>query len=93
MLNYRFHRNIALTSNVIYADSRSDFDADVYRVNVGDYSKLRIERISFALGLDYFYTPQLSFYTKYNYRDYNDKEVNSLDGQLNYFSVGMNYTF
>ena len=71
MVNYRFSRNIALTGNLIYADSRSDFDQDVYRVNVGDFSKLKIERISFALGFDYFYIPPVSFYTDYNYRDYN----------------------
>lgn len=93
MLNYRFNENIAFTGNVIYADSRSDFDSDVYRVNVGDFSNLTIERINAALGIDYFYNPRLSFYTKYNFRDYNDKEVSALDGELHYVSFGFNYIF
>jgi predicted porin len=93
MLSYRFNENIALTGNVIYADSRSDFDSDVYQVNIGNFSNLTIERIAAGLGIDYFYNPRLSFYTKYNYRDYNDKEVSALDGELHYVSFGLHYTF
>ena len=90
---YKPEETVVLEDDYLPDEHDSDFDSDIYGVNVGEFSKLKIERISFALGLDYFYTPRLSFYTKYNYRDYNDKEVNSLDGQLNYFSIRMNYTF
>ena len=93
MVNYRFARNIALVSNLTFADSQSDFDASVYNNNVGEFSDLKIERLDASLGIDYLYKPNLSFYSKYNYRDYNDREMNHLDGKLHFISFGVNYLF
>lgn len=93
MVNYRFSRSIALTTNFTFADSNSDFDSNVYGSNVGQLSDLDIERIDTSIGLDYLFKPNLSFYTKYNYRDYNDREVNELDGKAHVVSIGLNYTF
>ena len=92
-VTYRFVENIALIANAIYTDARSDFDADVYTTDVGSFSDLKIERVDAVLGIDYLYKPNLSFYTKYNYRDYNDREDNALDGTAHYISCGVNYTF
>jgi hypothetical protein len=60
---------------------------------VGEFSDLNVERVDASIGLDYIYKPYLSFYAKYNYRDYNDREVNELDGTAHLISFGMNYTF
>ena len=92
-INYRFSRKVALISNLTYIDSRSDFDSRVYGVNVGKFSDLHIERWDASIGLDYLYKPYLSFYTKYNYRDYNDKEESEWDGEAHLVSIGVNYTF
>ena len=92
-VTYRFLKNIALLANFIYTDAHSDFDADVYTTNVGSFSDLKIERADASLGVDYRYKPNLSFYTKYNYRDYNDREDNALDGTVHYISCGVSYTF
>lgn len=92
-INYRFTRKLALVSNLIFTDSNADFDSRVYSSNVGQFSDLTIERLDTAIGLDYLYKPYLSFYTKYNYRDYNDREVNELDGEVHLISFGVNYTF
>ena len=91
-LNYRFSRNIALISNLTFTDSNADFDSRIDE-NIGQFSDLNIERVDASIGLDYLYKPYLSFYTKYNYRDYNDREVNELDGELHLISFGVNYTF
>ena len=91
-LNYRFSRRIALISNLTFTDSNADFDSRIDR-NVGQFSDLTIERLDASIGLDYLYKPYLSFYTKYNYRDYNDREINELDGELHLISFGVNYTF
>jgi hypothetical protein len=93
MVNYRFNRNIALTTDFTFTDSNSDFDSSVYGSNVGQFSDLDIERIDTTIGLDYLYKPYLSFYTKYNYRDYNDREANELDGKAHIVSIGLNYAF
>jgi len=92
-LNYRFSRSIALVSNFTFTDSKSDYDSSIYSSNVGEFSDLNVERVDASIGLDYIYKPYLSFYTKYNYRDYNDREVNELDGTAHLISFGMNYTF
>jgi len=92
-VNYRFTRNIALVSNLTFNDSHADFDSRVYGSNIGELSDLNIENVDASIGIDYLYKPNLSFYTKYNYRDYNDREVNDLDGEVHLMSVGVNYTF
>jgi len=92
-LNYRFSRKVALISDFTFTDSNADFDSRVYGDNIGQYSDLHIERLDISIGLDYLYKPYLSFYTKYNYRDYNDREVNELDGEVHLISFGVNYTF
>ena len=93
VLNYRFNRNLALTTDFTYIDSISDFDSNVYGSNVGQLSDLHIERIDTSIGLDYLYKPYLSFYTNFNFRDYNDREDNELDGKAYIVSLGLNYTF
>jgi hypothetical protein len=92
-INYRFSRKVALISNFTYIDSRSDFDSLVYGVNIGKFSDLHIERWDASVGLDYLYKPYLSLYTRYNYRDYNDREINELDGKAHLVSVGCKYVF
>ena len=69
------------------------FKNSIYSSNVGEFSDLNVERVDASIGLDYIYKPYLSFYAKYNYRDYNDREVNELDGTAHLISFGMNYTF
>jgi len=91
-LNYHFRRNIALTANLSFIDSSADFDSRIDR-NIGRFSDLNIERVDSSIGLNYLYKPYLSFYAKYNYRDYNDREVNELDGEVHLISFGVNYTF
>ena len=92
-LNYRFSRKLALITNLTFTDSNADFDSRVYGNNIGQFSDLNIERVDTSVGLDYLYKPYLSFYAKYDYRDYNDREVNELDGELHLISFGVNYSF
>jgi hypothetical protein len=92
-VNYRFTRNIALVSNLTFNDSHADFDSSVYDSNIGELSDLNIENVDASIGLDYLYKPNISFYTRYNYRDYNDREVNDLDGEVHLMSIGASYTF
>jgi hypothetical protein len=92
-LNYRFSRKIALISNLTFTDSNADFDSRIDNKNIGQFSDLHIERLDASIGMDYLYKPNLSFYSKYNYRDYNDREVNDLDGEAHIISFGVNYTF
>lgn len=91
--NYRFSRRIALVSNFTYIDSNADFDSRIYDQNIGEYSDLHIERLDASIGLDYLYNPHLSFYSRYNYRDYDDREISDLDGEAHIISFGANYTF
>lgn len=93
LINYRFRPNLALSTDLTFTDSRADFDSSVYGTNVGEFSDLNIERLDASIGLDYLYKPSISFYAKYNFRDYNDREADDLDGELNYISIGMQYTF
>jgi len=93
VVNYRFNRNLALTTDFTYINSKSDFDSNVYGSNVGQLSDLHIERINTSVGLDYLYKPYLSFYSKFNFRDYNDREDNELDGKAYIVSIGVNYSF
>ena len=93
LINYRFRPNLALSSNLTFTDSSADFDSRVYDNNVGEFSDLSIERLDASFGLDYLYKPSISFYAKYNLRDYNDRETDDLDGDLHFISVGASYTF
>jgi hypothetical protein len=93
LLNYRFLPNLALSSNLTFTNSRADFDSTVYDNNVGEFSDLNIEQLDASLGLDYLYKPSISFYAKYNLRDYNDRENDDLDGELHYISFGVQYAF
>jgi len=93
LISYRFRPDLALSSNLTFIDSRSDFDSSLYDNNVGEYSDLSIERLDASFGLDYLYKPSISFYAKYNLRDYNDRETNDLDGDLHFISVGASYSF
>jgi hypothetical protein len=92
-LNYRFSRKIALIGNLTFTDSNADFDSRIDNSNIGQFSDLHIERLDASIGMDYLYKPNLSFYSRYNYRDYNDREVNDLDGEAHVISFGVNYTF
>lgn len=91
-LNYRFSRKITLISDLTFIESSADFDSRIDG-NIGQFSDLHIERVDASIGLDYLYKPYLTFYTKYNYRDYNDREVNELDGEVHLISFGVSYTF
>jgi hypothetical protein len=92
-INYRFSRKLAIISNLTFTDSNSDFDSLINDKNVGEFSDLNIQRLDASMGVDYFYKPNIAFYSRYNYRDYNDREVNDLDGEAHIFSFGINYTF
>jgi hypothetical protein len=92
-LNYRFSRTVACVGSVMLTDSNADFDSSIYDNNIGEFSDLNIERLDTSLGMEYFYKPNLTFYARYNYRDYNDREINDLDGRLHFMSLGAKYTF
>jgi hypothetical protein len=91
--NYRFSRSVSFVSSVTITDSNADFDSSIYNNNIGDFSDLNIERLDTSLGMEYLYRPNLTLYSKYNYRDYNDREMHDLDGRLHFISVGVSYTF
>ncbi len=92
-INYRLSKRVALTGSATYVDSSADYDSYINTKNIGKFSDLNIERLDTALGLDYLYKPNLSFYTRYNYRDYDDREVSDLDGEAHIISFGVNYSF
>jgi len=93
LLNYRFLPNLALNSSITFVHSSADFDSSIYDHNIGEYSDLNIERLDASFGLEYLYKPYISFYGRYNVRDYNDRETNDLDGELHFISLGMQYSF
>ena len=93
LLNYRFLPNLALNSSITFVHSSADFDSSIYDRNIGEYSDLNIERLDASFGLEYLYKPSVSFYSRYNVRDYNDRETNDLDGELHFISLGMQYSF
>ena len=92
-LNYRLSRQIAVTGSFTYVDSNADFDSSLYDKNIGRYSDLNIERLDAAVGVDYLYTSRISFYSRYNYRDYDDRETRDLDGEAHIISFGVHYSF
>jgi hypothetical protein len=91
--NYRWTPQLALTGDLRYTDSRSDFDAQEFSSNVGDFSKHHIEQIGGSLELDYIYGKRMTFFAKYAYRQYNDREENFLDGEFHLMNFGVKYSF
>jgi hypothetical protein len=92
-VNYRFSHRVALAAGCTYVDSRADFDSSINRNNVGQYSDESIDRLDAFIGLNFLYRPSLSLYTRYNYRDYDDRENSGLDGEAHILSCGVQYSF
>jgi hypothetical protein len=90
-LSYLLSHRLSLTSEVTYTRSASDFDSYLNTTNIGNLSDLKINRLDTAIGATYLYSSRLTLSAKYLFREYNDKNDSSLDGQFNGISVGFNW--
>jgi len=92
-VNYRLNHRVALAAGCTYVDSRADFDSSVSRNNVGQYSDINIDRLDAFVGINFLFRPTLSLYSRYNYREYDDRENSGLDGEAHILSCGVQYSF
>jgi hypothetical protein len=90
-MSYLLNHKVSLTGEVTYTRSASDFDSYLNSKNIGNLSDLKINRLDTALGVTYLYSSRLTLSAKYMFREYNDKNDNTLDGQFNGISVGFNW--
>jgi long-subunit fatty acid transport protein len=90
-MSYLLNHKVSLTGEVTYTRSASDFDSYLNSKDIGNLSDLKINRLDTALGVTYLYSSRMTLSAKYMFREYNDKNDNSLDGQFNGISVGFNW--
>jgi hypothetical protein len=92
-LSYLLNRRTSLTGELTYTRSRAEFDSPVDGTNIGGFSDLRINKLETALGINYLYSRTITLNAKYLFREYNDKNNRSLDGQFSGVSLGLNWSF
>jgi hypothetical protein len=90
---YLLTPRVSVSGDVTWIDSIGDFDKHVDGRNIGGFSDLSIGQIETSLGVSYACTTQLTLYSKYMYRQYNDHETNYYDGKINMISVGASWSF
>jgi hypothetical protein len=90
---YLLTPRVNLTGDVTLVNSSGDFDKHIGGRNQGNYSDLSIRQLETALGATYAWTRNLSLYTKYLYRKYDDRESNYYDGTVSMISFGAAWSF
>ncbi len=90
---YQAGPRLALTGDITYITSRADFDTVLDNSNIGNYSDLDINQVQASAGFTYLFSTRMSFYGRYAYHEYDDKEESSLDGEYSLISFGLNYSF
>lgn len=70
--------------------SVAEFDARISGKNIGRYSDTKTGSVEYNIGMTYRHTKRVSFYAKYRYREYDDKQASRLDGRFDMVSLGVN---
>ena len=90
---YLLTPRVSVSGDVSWIDSIGDFDKRVSGRNIGNFSDLSIGQVETSVGISYAVTTRLTLYSKYMYREYNDRETSYYDGQINMISVGASWSF
>ena len=92
-LKYQYNPKLSFTGDFEYTDSKSHFNSTYLGNDLGHYSDLSIQQLSTSFGVNYLLRKDLSLYGRYTFRDYNDREENSLDGSAHIINFGLTWNF
>jgi hypothetical protein len=81
---------ILLSGQFTRVSSTAEFDARMDGSNIGSLSDVKTALTEYCLGIAYQHSRRLSFYAKYRFREYDDKNISRIDGKYDFISLGMN---
>lgn len=86
-------RRFTLTGDLIRTESFADLDVRDSGRDAGRFSDLSLVQSELSVGTIYEFSRTLSLYTKYAYRDYNDRSHSRFDGRTSRVACGMTWSY
>lgn len=90
-ISYSFNPRLFFNGQFTRISSTADFDAMVDDENIGGYSDVKINSVEYSLAMTFQQSRRLSLYVKYRFREYDDKNISSLDGRFAFISLGLTW--